>query len=193
MKKETIQFTEDVLNKFVLFFCILCGALFLSCRPAPASVVSSPELFSALAETLKESPDMQAEMLARHYNETVTASDYEYYVIIKRTVDYYDGGAHGMYGTHYSVFDRKAARFVTLADVADKAKLSDLSQAAENELRKKFELREDEHLTDAGFFKDNLELTENFFLNEDGIGFHWNPYELAPYVFGEIEVVVPLK
>jgi hypothetical protein len=181
---------EDALNKFMLF---LCGALFLSCRSAPVPAVSSPELLSGLAETLKEFPDTHAEILARHYNEAITAVDYEHYVVVKRVVDYYDGGAHGMFGTDYHVFDRNTARFVTLADVADEARLSGLRLAVLDELRKKFELREDEHLTDAGFFEDDLELTENFFLSEDGIGFHWNPYELAPYVFGEIEVVVPFN
>jgi hypothetical protein len=181
---------EGVLNKFMLF---LCGALFLSCRSAPVPAASSSELFSTLAETLTEFPDTQAEILARHSNEAITAVDYEHYVVVKRVVEYYDGGAHGMFGTDYHVFDRNAARFVTLADVVDEARLSGLRLAVLDELRKKFELREDEHLTDAGFFADDLELTENFFLSADGIGFHWNPYELAPYVFGEIEVVVPLN
>jgi hypothetical protein len=130
-------------------------------------------------------------MLARHYNESITAADYDHYVVIKRTVDYYDGGAHGLYGTDYRVFDRNAARFVTLSDIVGESKLPALQQAVMAELRKKFELSEDEQLTDAGFFKDELELTENFFLSENGIGFHWNPYDLAPYVFGEIEVIVP--
>jgi hypothetical protein len=166
--------------------------LVLSCGSVPAPS-ATPELLSGLVEFLDKFPDTQAESLSRHYNETITASDYEHYIVIKRIRDFYDGGAHGMYGTDYHVFDRNTARFVTLADIADKAGLSDLREAVVEELRKKFELREGERLTDAGFFEDAIELTENFFLSEDGIGFHWNPYEVAPYVFGEIEVVVPLK
>jgi hypothetical protein len=167
--------------------------LFLSCASVSAPAATSPELFAGLEELLGEFPDMETETLSRHYNETITAADYEHYIVIKRVVDYYEGGAHGMYGTDYHVFDRNAARFVTLVEAVDKDRLPDLREAVVNALRKKFELREDERLTDAGFFEDELELTENFFLSEDGIGFHWNPYDLAPYVFGEIEVVVPLK
>jgi hypothetical protein len=182
---------EDVLNKFALVLCVLCGALFLSCRSVPAG--SSPELFDTLAETLEQFPDTQAEMLARHYSEAITAVDYEHYIVIKRVTDAYEGGAHGMFGTDYRVFDRNTGRFATLADIVGAARLPDLRQTVLAKVREKFELRKDERLTDAGFFKDDLELTENFFLSEDGIGFHWNPYELAPYVFGEIEVVVPLN
>jgi hypothetical protein len=183
---------EDFLNKFTSFLCVACGTLVLSCGSVPAPSVSS-DLLSGLVEFLGKFPDTQAESLSRRYNETITASDYEHYIIVKRILDFYDGGAHGMYGTDYRVFDRNTARLVTLSDIADAGRLSDLREAVVEELRKKFELREDERLTDAGFFEDDIALTENFFLSEDGIGFHWNPYDVAPYVFGEIEVVVPLK
>jgi hypothetical protein len=185
--------SEDVLKGFVLFLGVVCGAVFLSCGSAPKAAGASAELFSEVADVLGRFPDMRAENLARHYNESITAVDYEKYVVIKRALDYYNGGAHGMTETVYAVFDRDAARFVTLADVAGKARLPGLREAVAGELRKRFELREDEPLTAAGFFKDEFELTGNFFLGEEGIGFHWDPYELAPYSFGAIEVVVPLK
>jgi hypothetical protein len=144
-----------------------------------------------MTELLVQSPDTQAEMLSRHYNESITAADYDHYVIVKRTLDYYDGGAHGSYSTEYRVFDRNAARFVTFQDVFGADEREALCEAVVESLRKRFELAEDEGLTAAGFFSDELALTDNFFLSENGVGFHWNPYELAPYAFGEIEVVVP--
>jgi hypothetical protein len=143
-----------------------------------------------MADLLVRFPGTRAETLSRHYNESITASDYDRYVIIKRITDYYDGGAHGMYGTEYRVFDRDAGQFVTLKDVFGADEREALHKAVVESLRKKFELAEDEDLTDAGFFSGDLVLTENFFLSGKGVGFHWNPYELAPYVFGEIEVVV---
>jgi hypothetical protein len=181
------------LKSFTLFLGVACGALFLSCGSAPKAAGASAELFPELAELLGQFPDMRAESLARHYNESITAVDYEKYAVIKRVLDYYSGGAHGMTETAYYVFDRDAARFVTLADVADEARLSGLREAVAGALRERFELGTEEPLTAAGFFEDTFALTENFFLSEEGIGFHWNPYELAPYSFGAIEVVVPLK
>jgi hypothetical protein len=144
-----------------------------------------------MTELLARFPNTRAEMLSRHYSESVTASDYGHYVIVTRTVEYYDGGAHGSYGTEYRVFDRDAARFVTLQDVFGADEREALREAVVESLKERFELAESEGLTAAGFFSDKLILTENFFLSEEGVGFHWNPYELAPYAFGAIEVVVP--
>jgi hypothetical protein len=150
-------------------------------------------LFAELAETLGRFPDTRAESLGRHYRETITAVDYERYAVVKRVVDYYRGGAHGMAETFYAVFDRGAGRFVTLADVADEARRAALRGAVADALRERFGLRADEPLTAAGLFEDEVALTGNFFLSAGGIGFHWNPYELAPYSFGAIEVVVALE
>jgi hypothetical protein len=169
----------------------LVGALLvLSCRSVPAQA-ASPKLFSEVADLLVRFPDMRAESLFRHYNETITTADYDHYIVVKRTVDSYTGGAHGLSSTDYHVFDRETARFVTLSDIAGNNEKA-LHEAVVEALRKKFELAEGEGLTAARFFKDDIELTENFFLSADGIGFHWNVYELAPYVFGAIEVIVPL-
>jgi hypothetical protein len=179
------------LNKLATLLCVIGGALFVSCRSVPAQAAAPPELLANIADLLVRVPDMRAEMLSRHYHESITAADYDRYVIIKWTMDYYNGGAHGMYGTEYRVFDRDSGRFVTLQDVFDADKRETLHKAVVESLRKKFELAEDQGLTDAGFFSDELALTENFFLSGEGVGFHWNIYELAPYVFGEIEVVVP--
>jgi hypothetical protein len=167
--------------------------LFLSCRSVPVPAIAQPELLANIADLLVRFPDTRVEMLSRHYNESITAADYGHYVIVKRTVDYYAGGAHGSYGTEYWVFDRDLARFVTLGDIFGADEREALHEAVVESLRKRFELARDEGLTAAGFFSDELVLTENFFLSGEGVGFHWNPYELAPYVFGEIEVVVPYK
>jgi hypothetical protein len=166
--------------------------LVLSCRSVPVPVTEPPpDLLSEINGLLEQFPDTKAEMLARHYNETITVADHRRYIVIKRAVDYYTGGAHGIRRTDYQVFDRDSARFVRLSDIVDGSKLPALHGVVVAELKKKFNLREDQQLTDAGFFQNDFPLTENFFLSENGIGFHWNLYELAPYVFGEIEVIVP--
>ena len=168
------------------------GVLFISCRSVPVpAAAGKPDLLANMADLLARFPDTEAGTLSHYYNESITASGYDHYVIVKRTVEYYDGGAHGSYGTEYRVFDRNAARFVTLGDIFDADEQAALHEAVVESLRKKFELAKDEGLTAAGFFSDELSLTKNFFLSGDGVGFHWNIYELAPYVFGEIEVVVP--
>ena len=36
-----------------------------------------------------------------------------------------------------------------------------------------------------------VNVTENFFVDDDGIHWIYNPYEIAPYAVGNIEVVLP--
>jgi hypothetical protein len=177
---------------------VLCGFLIfaaVSCQSVPASVTVAPtsSLLANLSGLLSRFPDMGTDMLSRHYQEKITATGYQHYVIVKQLVDYYDGGAHGVSTTNYRVFDRTKARYVRLSDLAVGAARSDLEQAVIDALGKKSALAEGERLSSVGFFDDRPALTENFFLCEEGIGFHWNPAEIAPFAFGEIEVIVPLK
>ncbi|MDR1399753.1 MAG: RsiV family protein [Treponema sp.] len=179
------------MSKFIALLCIVGGILLVSCRSVPDPASDQPDLLADVADLLVQFPDTQADLLSRYYNETITATDYDHYVIIKQQMEYYSGGAHGLYGTEYQVFDRNGARFVTLQDLFSTDQQEALYKAVMESLRKRFELAEGQGLTAAGFFSDDLVLTKNFFLSGEGVGFHWNPYELAPYVFGEIEVVVP--
>jgi hypothetical protein len=42
-----------------------------------------------------------------------------------------------------------------------------------------------------GIFSDQLFLTHNFYISGDSVVFHYNPYDIAPYSEGAIDVVVP--
>jgi hypothetical protein len=66
-----------------------------------------------------------------------------------------------------------------------------LTEKLNEELRKGRELGRNDSLRQDGFFVDQVEFTENFFLSSKGIGFHWDPYEIGPYAMGFVEVVVP--
>jgi hypothetical protein len=46
-------------------------------------------------------------------------------------------------------------------------------------------------LTEQGFFENSVDKLEDFFLTPQGLGFQWDPYEIAPYTMGIIELVIP--
>ncbi len=50
-------------------------------------------------------------------------------------------------------------------------------------------------LNDAGYWfdKNNFELNDNFLIKKNGLLFVFNPYEIAAYVYGAIEVFIPYK
>ncbi|MDR0450933.1 MAG: DUF3298 and DUF4163 domain-containing protein [Treponema sp.] len=113
------------------------------------------------------------------------------FLVISRSWADYTGGAHGNYGKNYFVFNRETARRVLLSDIIGEEFRQDLAEKINGELRKSRELGGDDSLRQSGFFVNQAEPTENFFLSPEGIGFHWDPYEIGPYSMGFVEVVVP--
>lgn len=102
----------------------------------------------------------------------------------------YSGGAHGMYSTHYLLFDLNTQQQLLLSDLLQKfaeAKLLD-------KLRSLYLERYAEY---AEFWlSDNLAeqaealLTDNFVFNEQGLTFSYPPYVLGPYAAGEVRLTL---
>ena len=62
----------------------------------------------------------------------------------------------------------------------------------EKEFVKKFPLDEDQKLSDV-LLAEKIEPGENFMLSGKGITFNYVPYEIAAYVYGQIELFIPYK
>jgi len=47
--------------------------------------------------------------------------------------------------------------------------------------------------SEAGFYfeQDIFTLTDNFAITKEGLKFVYNPYEVAPYAFGQQEIIIP--
>ena len=43
-------------------------------------------------------------------------------------------------------------------------------------------------LQSEGFYKSTVNKFDNLYLNREGVGFHYNPGDIAPWIFGEIDV-----
>lgn len=107
----------------------------------------------------------------------------------------YTGGAHGLGNTFLTVFDLKENKVLTLNDVFKPGYQSRLQSVLEDKLRKEFDIPPNASLNgdDGILFDKQLALTKNFYLTGSGIGFIYNPYEVAPYVVGQIELYVPFS
>jgi hypothetical protein len=110
---------------------------------------------------------------------------------VSKNRDYYLGGAHGMREKRYFMFDMANSKTISLDDVIRKDARAGLQQLIAAGLRDYAGIGKTAPLTQGGFFTDEVEITENFFLAPEGIGFHWDPYEIAPYAMGSIEIVIP--
>lgn len=101
----------------------------------------------------------------------------------------YTGGAHGMYGQTMLCLDMQQQKELALSDVL-RIDSATLQPILERHLRTRYKIAENKPLTDI-LFDERLALTDNFYFTPKGIGFIYQPYEVAAYAFGLIDVWVP--
>lgn len=105
---------------------------------------------------------------------------------------WYGGGAHPNTTRTYAVLDPATAREVPLDSVLVPGGRERLVPAVERAFRKVRGMAPDSSLTTAGFwFKEPFELTPNWGFVSEGMAFHYNSYEVAPYAMGPTPAVVP--
>jgi hypothetical protein len=119
-------------------------------------------------------------------------------VVIQRIRDFYEGGAHGLSEKECFVLDSGKSKQVRLDEVIKKESISAVKKQIETALFAKYSKSTNASttggstLTDIGFFENSVNIPEgNFFISENGLGFVWNSYAIAPYSYGTIEIVLP--
>ncbi|MDR3302138.1 MAG: RsiV family protein [Spirochaetaceae bacterium] len=131
------------------------------------------------------------------YSEESADAVYNNVIVIERVRDIYEGGAHPMHEKEFIVLDTKQAKQVRLTELVTKDGLAALKAQLEARLRTQYAeqsgtgtaLSKNATLTDIGFFDNSITVPEqNFFVKPSGLVFVWNPYAIAPYSFGIIEV-----
>jgi len=110
-------------------------------------------------------------------------------VMFEEKVYEYTGGAHGNYGSTLHCLDVAKNARLELSDIIS-ADSATLQKIVEQQFRKQYKIGASEKLTKV-LFEEHLALTRNFYLTGKGIGFLYNPYEVAAYAQGQIEVFVP--
>jgi len=114
--------------------------------------------------------------------------------LLSYTVEYsdYEGGAHGSCRVTYTNIDLN--RLVTLSEedlfVPDYYK--PLTEKIVHGLMKSFNVNEPDSLLNKGFFTiEDIVPNNNFWINDEGIHYAYNQYEIAPYSMGVINVTLP--
>ena len=99
----------------------------------------------------------------------------------------YTGGAHGMRTTEYAVY-AAALLGIILAQFVLRLACRSLEERIKAKLREQYGAADDEELAQRGFFPETIAPTENFEVTPEGIVFHYNPYDIACYAIGEVDV-----
>ena len=114
-------------------------------------------------------------------------------VTVKVETYAYTGGAHPNSNLSFYTFDRATGRMLTLEDmVADTTALLGVVESA---FRHQQKLLPEVNLEDQGYFlrDGHFFLPANVGTSRKGLVFYYNPYEIAAYAVGPIQVTVPYE
>jgi hypothetical protein len=106
----------------------------------------------------------------------------------------YQGGAHPVTWQILGSFDLKTGKELILADLFQPGFEAPVIALVEAELRRGLQLGPDEDLNEVGFFlEDGLPLPDNFALVAEGLRLFYNVYDIAPYVMGPTDLILPYE
>lgn len=103
----------------------------------------------------------------------------------------YTGGAHPNSNLSFYTFDLESGRMLTLADMVTDT--TTLLGVVEKAFRKQQELTPQTNLEEQGYFlrDGRFFLPANVGMSQEGLVFYYNPYEIAAYAVGPIQVTIP--
>ena len=122
---------------------------------------------------------------------TSTEQGYKNATVYHVYLDYYEGGAHGI-NQHLTMnFEQSTGRQLMLADIFVPGYERQLSSMLQKALCSYVGVSSVKELKDQGFlYSMDMFPSENFILGEEAITFIYNPYEIAPYEKGSIDLTL---
>ena len=116
------------------------------------------------------------------------AKDITNYLI---TLDYYEGGAHGIKQLLTLNFDDNTGNILTLRDIYGNDYETRITEQLLQALLKKVDCKDTQQLREHGYlYSMDMFIPENYIIGDDNITFIFNPYEIAPYSEGCIELII---
>jgi len=113
--------------------------------------------------------------------------------IISRMYYLYAGGAHGDYGTGFTVYDLVNKKKLEISDILLSEGIKKLPSVLEKNFRKQYAVDDKMSLQDYGLFVDTIPVNDNFTFTPGGMAFNYVPYEISSYAQGEIMIYIPLE
>lgn len=104
----------------------------------------------------------------------------------------YTGGAQGIYKTNYLNLNLKTMAPIHLDDLFVSNYKEALTDLLWNQLMADNRVTTHQELEEMGYCSTgNLEPTENFYISKEGLTFHYNVYEITPYIMGAVDITIP--
>lgn len=197
--KSSDEQMKDSVNKYLLSMCF--GDKYMTMDPENA-----PDKY---AETYIENyrKDLEPMYKQESVEDSANVSAwYSYYkgmeghvqlysgnlLVYRISYNEYTGGAHGVYMTSYLNLQLDTLTPIYLDDLFVPNYKDALTDLLWNQLMADNQVTTHEELENMGYTSiGELTPTENFFIDSDGITFHYNIYDIAPYVMGAIQIKLP--
>lgn len=197
---------QQVLKKMQsLFISKSFGDNFAHLSPQEAVPAYQKAYIESYQEFEKESYSSSFEMPAE---ELFSSPSFNFYEFTKNTIYFnqsgilcnhvftenYTGGAHGSHKeTAYSIFTA-TGQIITEKDLFCDDCLNQITELILATLVKENGVNQAKDLENIGFFEvESISPNGNFLINDKGITYLFNEYEIAPYVMGAIKVFLPYK
>jgi len=103
----------------------------------------------------------------------------------------YSGGAHSNANSEIQVIDKRTNKVLQLTDILTPAGIKALSPLLEKAARSQFGIAANAPL-DSRLLVKNIQPAKQFFMDDAGIGFWYNAYEVASYADGHVILFIPL-
>jgi Protein of unknown function (DUF3298) len=106
----------------------------------------------------------------------------------------YMGGAHNLETRNYYNFDLKTGKLITEKDIFVNNYQSALTKLIKRRIIEESEdINSMEELDESVFWTDSIKPNGNFYITDESINYVFNPYEIAPYAYGDTEVTLPFS
>jgi hypothetical protein len=115
-------------------------------------------------------------------------------LVLENDIYGYRGGAHGIYSSHFGVFDVNTGKRLEKSDVLVAGADGSLKRIVRNRLSAMISERLERPADDFDFIEASAEdfpVTKNFFVCRAGVVFHYNVYDVTSYALGDFSVFVP--
>jgi hypothetical protein len=135
------------------------------------------------------------------------AGELSYYQITKNNLVYnknnfvsfyvesegFEGGAHGSKSIYAAVVDLNTGELLTENDFAGDGFEKNISAVIVRKILEANELNDSDQLENIGFYGSEILPNGNFTLDEKGITYYFNEYEIAAYFVGVTTVFIPYE
>ncbi len=103
----------------------------------------------------------------------------------------YMGGAHGLETRNYYNFNLTTGKLITEKDLYIDNYKDALSQLIKKRIvEESSEIKTLTDLEESIYWTDSIKPNGNFYITDESINYVFNPYEIAPYAFGETEITL---